>query len=101
MLLKQGDLRGAYAAWQLAVEIGDPAESAKAQKMLDSLTQLGDLDEVQALAESVDLTDPEIREFGALQAGEHFLEEGELRSALDAFEKAMATGHPCTPRKVP
>ncbi|MEV0789747.1 tetratricopeptide repeat protein [Kribbella sp. NPDC050459] len=88
------DVRGAAAAYQLAVEIGDPDDVAKGNRLLAQLAELGDLDEVHARAQQLDLSDPDLVGASAVHAGEQFLHEGDLQSALRAFEKAMDTGHP-------
>jgi len=94
MLSKQLDVHGAHAAYQLAAEIGDPDDAAKAGRLLEQLAQLGDLDDVHARAQTIDLNDPGVVGESANAAGEQFLRDGDLQSALRAFEKAMDTGHP-------
>ncbi|WP_327637738.1 hypothetical protein OHB24_04875 [Kribbella sp. NBC_00482] len=94
VLSKQMDVRGAHAAYGLAVEVGDPDDVAKGNDLLEQLAALGDLDEVHARAQQLDLTDPDLVGGSAVAAGEKFLGDGDLQSALRAFEKAMDTGHP-------
>ncbi|MFF0264880.1 hypothetical protein [Kribbella sp. NPDC004536] len=93
VLAKQMDVRGAHAAYQLAVEIGDPDDVAKGNRLLTQLAELGELDEVHARAQQLDLNDPDLVGGSAIHAGERFLGESDLQSALRAFEKAMDTGH--------
>ncbi|TCC10645.1 tetratricopeptide repeat protein [Kribbella soli] len=94
VLSKQMDVRGAHAAYSLAVEVGDPDDVAKGNGLLEQLAALGDLDEVHARAQQLDLTDPDLVGGSAVAAGEQYLGDGDLQSALRAFEKAMDTGHP-------
>lgn len=94
VLSKQMDVRGAHAAYSLAVEAGDPDDVAKGNELLEQLATLGDLDEVHARAQQLDLTGPDLVGASAVAAGEQFLGDGDLQSALRAFEKAMDTGHP-------
>lgn len=87
----------ATAAFDLAnllEDTGDPDDVAKGNRLLEELGGLGDLDEVHARAQQLDLSDPDLVGASAVDAGERFLGDGDLESALRAFEKAMDTGHP-------
>jgi tetratricopeptide (TPR) repeat protein len=94
ILAKQMDVRGAHAAYRLAVEVGDPDDVAKGNRMLALLAGLGELDEVHARAQELDLSDPDLIGESALFAGQQFLQDGNLQAAIRAFEKAMDTAHP-------
>lgn len=91
---KQLDIRGAHTAFRLAAEVGDPGDVAQADRMLAQLAELGELDEVHASVQDLDLSDPDVVGKGRLFAGEQLLRDGDLEAALRAFEKAMDTGHP-------
>ncbi len=94
VLAKEMDIRGAHAAYGMAVEVGDPDDVAKGNRLLEQIAELGDLDEVHERFQQLDLTDPGLIGGSAVDAGEQFLGDGDLQSALRAFEKAMDTGHP-------
>lgn len=62
--------------------------------MLADMAELGNLDQAQQKAESIDRNDPAVMGSAMLAAAQKFLERGDLASAIRAYEKAMDTGHP-------
>ncbi len=94
LLSRQGKLVEAQAAWQTATQIGDPETAAKAQQMLDSLAEVGDLHDFEAQLGQIDLTDPRVKAMMAMNTAEQFLGQGDLLQAHRAYETAMSTGDP-------
>lgn len=84
----------AFELGNLLEDDGDLDDVAKGNGLLEQLAGLGDLDEVHPRAQQLDLSDPDLVGASAVAAGEKFLGDGDLQSALRAFENAMDTGHP-------
>lgn len=66
--------------------MGDPDDVAKGNDLLEQLAALGELDEVHARAQQLDLTDPDLVGGSAVAAGEKFLGDAWVAAAFYQVE---------------
>ena len=96
LLSQQGDLEGARAAYQSAIDAGGPdTMPLAAMRLGDLLSRQGDLEGARAAYQSaIDAGGPDIMSLAAMRLGDLLSQQGDLEGARAAYQSAIDAGGP-------